>query len=177
MRDEWFRRSDVWTAHELIHNSLDDQTCRNPKNEYSVHIRHYQYSQVRKKREMHGIMMYQSKSERRKKRWITKLSLYQGCHYANDRQGIERREGDEYDTSACIKVVTGEWTRLVFGLRHDGIEGRVTKGGIIVHFTLKKFYTLAVSTARTTWQFWDPIWTTAVYKGCHSRFELCLTKR
>ena len=76
-------------------------------------------------------MMYQSKSERSNKRWVTKLSLYQGGHDANDRQGIERCEGDEYGTRAGIKVVA-EWTRLVFGLSHDGIEGRVTKGRIIV---------------------------------------------
>ena len=71
-------------------------------------------------------MIYQSKSERRKKRRVTKLSLYQGRHHANDRQGIERCEANEYSTSADIKA-TAEWTSLVFGssLSHDGIEGRV----------------------------------------------------
>ena len=47
--NEWIQSYDAWTAHELTHNSLDDQTCHNPKNRYSAHIRHYEYSQVREK--------------------------------------------------------------------------------------------------------------------------------
>ena len=58
---------------------------------------------------------------------MTKLSLYQGCQDANDRQSIERCQGNEYSTSARIKATT-EWTSLV---SHGGIEGRVTKGRII----------------------------------------------
>ena len=74
-----------------------------------------------------------------KKRWVTKLSLYQGCHHADDRQDIEGCEGDEYGTGAGIKA-TSAGTRLVFGLSHDGIEGRVTKGRINVQ-TLRFLYT------------------------------------
>ena len=72
-------------------------------------------------------MKYQSKSERRKKKRVTKLSLYQGCHHANDRQGIERCEAEEYSTSAGIKAT--ERTSLMFGagLSHDGIKGRVNQ--------------------------------------------------
>lgn len=160
MRNEWIQSRDAWTTHELNHNSLDGQTCYNPKNRYNAHIRHYRYSQV-----MHKWCI--RKSGRRKEKKEGQLSLYQGRHHADDRQGIERCEANEYNTSAGIKT-TAEWTSLMFAasLSHDGhgIEGsKWERYNQCSEVTLKGLYKLAHS----IWQFWDPIWTTAVYKGCH----------
>lgn len=39
-----------------------------------------------------------------KKEKKTKLGLYQGCHYADDRDGIEKGERNDYSTSTRVKA-------------------------------------------------------------------------
>ena len=55
----------------------------------------------------------------------SELSLYQGRHHTNDRQGIESGKSDEYSTSTGIEASTGQ-ASLGFNisLSHGGINER-----------------------------------------------------